>query len=296
MSSTTSGSPSSMAAVEDSTPQKAKILEALGYRVSALIRIVVRQAREVPILGKTIGYVEDTFSPWVEPVISHVEKDGLYILSIADNKIHTVSDFAMAHVPFAEKFVPQLQTIMSGQPIDTALMVLKWVRTRGVVGSTADMWVDYEPIVKSESQRIYGIVIRVPGVHVVISILSDISSPLVSVASDWVVKHTEFKDKHEISLEREASSSYLDSPSTPMKTPSGNEPDFNALADESDSDTERSCDPSSTEPVESEEFARNGKGEIVTFPATEGESASDDVKGKLPELTVVHEDDDEKAD
>lgn len=68
-------------------PQRPKILEALGYRVTALARIVVKKAREAPIVGKAIGYVEDTVSPWLEPAIAHVEKDGLYLLSLVDNKV-----------------------------------------------------------------------------------------------------------------------------------------------------------------------------------------------------------------
>lgn len=281
--------------MEDSIRHRPKVLEALAQRVTALARIVIKKAREVPIVGKTIGYVEDTVSPYLEPVVAHVEKDGLYLLSLVDSKIHTLSEVAIARVPFAPKLVPQLLAILSGQPIDTAVMILDTVRTRGIVGSTADVWVDYEPIVKSESQKIYSVVIRVPGAHLVVSILHDISIPLMSIASNWLVMHTEFKDKHEISLRRGVCPS-VELPVTPSKVPNQDESkalDFNALAGEGDFDAQHSSNLSCTEPVESTEVAQNNKGEIDTVPGEEGESASNDDKGKSPEVTVVHEDEEE---
>lgn len=280
-------------------PQRRKILEALGYRVSALTRIVVKKARDAPLVGKIIGYVEDRVSPWLEPAIVRVEKDGLYLLSLFDNQIHTVSDLAMAHVPFAAKLIPHMQTILSGEPIDIALMVLDRVRTRGVIGSTADAWVDYEPMVKSESEKIYGLVVRVPGAHIVVSILQDIGSPFVSIASDWLVTRTEFKDKHEIFLQRERSPPSFDSHVTPSKVPSRDESEalgFNALADESDTEGQNSSDLSYAEAVKSKGAAQKNEGGLDKVAVKEGESASTDDKGKFPELTVVHEREEERDD
>jgi hypothetical protein len=89
MSSSTSESLPPVTSADETMAEKPKILEAFGDRLTALTRTILKKAREVPIVGRSIGYVEDTINPWLEPVIAHVEEDGLYLLSIVDDKIQS---------------------------------------------------------------------------------------------------------------------------------------------------------------------------------------------------------------
>ena len=71
-----------------------RLLEGIGSFGVSLTFYVLRKSRDLPcFVGSAIGAVEDFVSPCIEPLATKVGTEGMYLLSIADDKVlwHTLS-------------------------------------------------------------------------------------------------------------------------------------------------------------------------------------------------------------
>ncbi|KAG6545569.1 hypothetical protein Mapa_012919 [Marchantia paleacea] len=281
----------------DGTTQRLTILEDIGNTVIDVVHFIFKKARKLPFpVGRSVAYAEDTLGPWLEPLIANAEEEGRHLLSLADNKINAASDAAVNNIPLASVLVTPLHVVLSGQALDIMQEGLETLRRRGVVGCTADAWFEYEPVVKNKCQGVYKLVNKVPGSCLVVYIVHDIGSPLVSMVSQWLINQSEKKGKHEhLFTDHGMVSSPIESSikeTNDMKTAEdANPPTKEAVNDSQKSTADEKAD-------NSMEATEGSTSEISVMPGEEQrqESPSDGHKGKLLQVTAPHGDPEEHDD
>ncbi|BBN11052.1 hypothetical protein MPTK1_5g08640 [Marchantia polymorpha subsp. ruderalis] len=281
----------------DGTTQRLTILEDLGNTVIDVVHFIFKKARKLPFpVGKSVAYAEDTLGPLLQPLIANAEEEGLHLLALADNKINAASDAAVNNIPLASVLVTPLHVVLSGQALDIMQKGLETVRRRGVVGCTADAWVEYEPVVKNKCQGVYKLVNKVPGSFLVEYVLHDIGSPWVSRVSQWLINQSEKKCKHEhLFADREMVSSHIGcsiKETNDVKSAEDAYPPTQEVVNDSQkltADVKADC---------SMEATKGCTSEISVIPVEEQkqESPSDDHKGKLLHVTPPDDDLEEHDD
>jgi hypothetical protein len=65
-----------------------RFLEGIGSFAVSFTFYVLRKSRHLPLLvGPVIGAVEDIVSPRIQPLATRVGAEGMYLLSLADDKV-----------------------------------------------------------------------------------------------------------------------------------------------------------------------------------------------------------------
>ncbi|KAL2622103.1 hypothetical protein R1flu_002308 [Riccia fluitans] len=182
---------------ERTTVDKVTVFEDVGSLVIKVAHFYFRKVRTLPSpLGSSISYIEDTLSPWLQPLVTSVEEEGLHLLSLVDQKISSATDAALRPLkPLVSVFVIPLQIVLSELDPVKLESNLEKLRRRGIIGCTADAWVKYEPVVRKKSQGVYKLVRKIPGSSLAVYVCHDIGSPVVSAISQWLVDHSEKKGK-----------------------------------------------------------------------------------------------------
>lgn len=183
-----------------------KLLEGIGSVVVSLTCYVYRRSRHLPFLvGPVIGAVEDIVSPCVEPLAVKARNEGLYLLSLADEKLYVLGEIAMEKVPFVSSIVNNAKGVYS--MLEEAPTVVSYtydqVCERGVIGGAANTWVKYEATVKSKSVDTLEFVKRVPLLGTFVPVIYIVGSPLASAISSWLIKHSDAQVKHLVLLDDE---------------------------------------------------------------------------------------------
>lgn len=106
-----------------------------------------------------------------------------------------------------EKQVPGVSDILCKAQ---DLHVLSWkvanrVCRRGLVGAAADVWVEYEVVVKSKSEEALNLANKVTLLRIFVPVVQSIGVPLAQAGSNWLVRHSEVEDKHLVVCEKDAS-------------------------------------------------------------------------------------------
>jgi hypothetical protein len=74
---------------DDGTIQeRLKLLEGIGLRVFSLSHFVLQKVKQLPFpLGSTIKVVEDIIGPPMQPLVTCVKNQTLYLLSCIDDQV-----------------------------------------------------------------------------------------------------------------------------------------------------------------------------------------------------------------
>jgi len=190
----------------DLAGKRPKLLEGIGSVVVSLTCYVYRRSRHLPFLvGPVIGALEDIVNPCVEPLAVKARNEGLYLLSLADEKLYVLGEFAMEKVPFASSIFNNAKGVYS--LLEEAPTVVSYtydqVCERGLIGGAANTWVKYEATVKSKSVDTLEFVKRVPLLGTFVPVIYIVGSPLASAISSWLIKHSDAKVKHLVLLDDE---------------------------------------------------------------------------------------------
>lgn len=206
-----------------------RLLEGIGSFGVSLTFYVLRKSRHLPCLvGPMIGAVEDFVGPCIEPLATRVETEGMYLLSLADDKVlwhplllwqgpkllwvflcftnsrlcisqlYALGEIAMERVPLVSGFVSHAKAVHNifGQVTTAASSAYDQVCDRGIIGAAADTWVKYEVTVKSKSEDSLQFMKRIPLMRAFVPIIYTVGTPIASTIFSWLAKHSEVRGQH----------------------------------------------------------------------------------------------------
>ncbi|KAG0627245.1 hypothetical protein M758_2G185600 [Ceratodon purpureus] len=176
-----------------------RLLEGIGSFGVSLTFYVLRKSRDLPcFVGSAIGAVEDFVSPCIEPLATKVGTEGMYLLSIADDKLYALGEIAMDKVPLVSGFVSNAKAVNNifEQVTTVASSTYDQVCDRGIIGAAADTWVKYEVTVKSKSEDYLQFMKRIPLMRVFVPIIYTVGTPIVSTIFGWLTKRSELQGQH----------------------------------------------------------------------------------------------------
>ena len=74
-------------------------------------------------------------------------------------------------------------------------LLLNLLHKRGVVGTTADFWVQHEASLSEKTHAIIDLANKVPLLRFITPLICAIATPLVKAVSDWLVEHSQSVEK-----------------------------------------------------------------------------------------------------
>ncbi|CAK9235929.1 unnamed protein product [Sphagnum jensenii] len=187
---------------DDGTIQeRPKLLERVGLGVLSLSCSVFQSVKQLPFpFGSTVRVVEDVIGPPLQPLVTYVKNQSLNMLSYVDDQLCLIGGEVEKQVPGVSDILCKAQD----------LHVLSWkvanrVCRRGLVGAAADVWVEYEVVVKSKSEEALNLANKVTLLRIFVPVVQTIGVPLAQAGSNWLVRHSEVEDKHLVVCEKDAS-------------------------------------------------------------------------------------------
>lgn len=131
-------------------------------------------------MGTIIKCVEGVVDPWTHPLVEALECHGLNILAAMDDKIYAIGTFVEGCVFCTAARLKVVSTLLF---------------KRGLIGTSADLWLKYEATVKEDIQKAVRLANKFPLVNLATPLFCAISTPLARAISDWLVKQGERIDK-----------------------------------------------------------------------------------------------------
>jgi hypothetical protein len=114
------------------------------------------------------------------------------------SQLYSLGEIAMEKVPLVSGFVSNAKGVhdVFGQVTTVASSAYDQVRDRGIIGAAADTWVRYEVTVKSKSEDSLQFAKRIPLLRAFVPVIYTVGTPIASVISSWLAKHSELQGQH----------------------------------------------------------------------------------------------------
>ncbi|MCO5579322.1 hypothetical protein L7F22_033177 [Adiantum nelumboides] len=127
-----------------------------------------------------LGTIMEAVQEVVMPIVHPVEGFTLRLLTTLDDQIYGIVVGIEGSITSAWEKVNH---------------VVKLLGERGILGMSADSWVQNESSIREALQRMIDFVNDIPLIGVATPFLCTISAPLVNSISDWLVEHSQSQDK-----------------------------------------------------------------------------------------------------
>ncbi|KAI5065787.1 hypothetical protein GOP47_0018411 [Adiantum capillus-veneris] len=116
----------------------------------------------------------------VEEAVVPIERFTLRLLTALDDQIYGIIMRIEGSITSAS---------------EKSTLVLRLVRERGVLGMSADFWVQHEVSIREWLQRTIDFVDTIPLIGVATPFVCTVSAPSMNAMSDWLVGHSQSQDK-----------------------------------------------------------------------------------------------------
>ncbi|KAJ7564375.1 hypothetical protein O6H91_02G014600 [Diphasiastrum complanatum] len=175
------------------------MLEYACFTFFIIAHNVWRRAGQLPWpLGSIVGMLDKSIEATVQPLLQTLESQSLKLLGFVDDQVVTVENILEASAHVALKVFQQVYELSRSpqKAVRAFQSTTLYLQRRGLVGCTADLWIQNEHMLRSKSADVFHFIERLLGGKLIVGVLLTVGGPLAERFSTWLVTNSEAKDKH----------------------------------------------------------------------------------------------------